>query len=98
MVLSYHSDFHPELANLYERLRYLLGGDRPSQTTHQALFPVWYLNSFLQRDYLLNIIKTCSGIALQNSRCDQACIININTNITIDINCEIYYYTLKSPL
>jgi hypothetical protein len=23
----------------FERLRYLLGGDRPSQTTHLALFP-----------------------------------------------------------
>ena len=45
MVLSYCSDFHPELADLCEHLRYFLGGDRPSQTTHQALFPVWYLDS-----------------------------------------------------
>ena len=39
MVLPYRSDFHPELANLCERLRYSLGGDRPSQTTRQALSP-----------------------------------------------------------
>ena len=31
--------FHRTLANLCKRLRYLLGGDRPSQTTHQTLSP-----------------------------------------------------------
>ncbi len=30
---------HPE--GTFGRLRYLLGGDRPSQTTRLALFPVW---------------------------------------------------------
>jgi len=42
MLLHYQSDFHPDLANLCKRLRCHLGGDRPSQTTHQALFPDWY--------------------------------------------------------
>ena len=37
MGLPYHSRFHRELANLCKRLRYILGGDRPSQTTHQIL-------------------------------------------------------------
>ena len=37
MLLHYQSDFHPDLANLCKRLRCHLGGDRPSQTTHQAL-------------------------------------------------------------
>ena len=37
MGLPYRSDVHPDLANLCKRLRYLLGGDRPSQTTHQIL-------------------------------------------------------------
>ena len=39
MRLRYRSDFHPDLGNLSKRLRCLLGGDRPSQTTHQALSP-----------------------------------------------------------
>ena len=30
-MISYHSE------GTFERLRYLLGGDRPSQTTHQTL-------------------------------------------------------------
>ena len=57
MVLSYRSDFHPELANLCEHLRYCLGGDRPSQTTHQALSLVWYLDSFfdLDQQYKLSV-------------------------------------------
>ena len=37
MGLPYRADFHPALANLCKRLRYLLGGHRPSQTTHQIL-------------------------------------------------------------
>jgi hypothetical protein len=37
MPLRYRLDFHPSLANLCKRLRYILGGDRPSQTTHQIL-------------------------------------------------------------
>ncbi len=37
MLLRYQSDFHPDLAYLCRRLRYSLGGDHPSQTTHQAL-------------------------------------------------------------
>jgi len=37
MRLHDHSHFHRELANLSKRLRYILGGDRPSQTTYQAL-------------------------------------------------------------
>ncbi len=35
--MHYQSDVHPDLANLCKRLRYLLGGYRPSQTTHQIL-------------------------------------------------------------
>jgi len=30
MRLHYHCDFHPQLANLCKRLRYILGGNRPS--------------------------------------------------------------------
>ena len=37
MPLHYRFDFHPNLANLCERLRYSLGGIRPRQTTHQTL-------------------------------------------------------------
>ena len=37
MLLHYRFDFHPKLANLCKRLRYSLGGDRPSQTTRQIL-------------------------------------------------------------
>ena len=39
MGLPYHPGFHPELANLCECLRYLLGGERPTQTTRQILYP-----------------------------------------------------------
>jgi len=39
--LHYRPDFHPDLAYLCKRLRCHLGGDRPSQTTHQALSPNW---------------------------------------------------------
>lgn len=38
MPLHYRTRFHRALVNLYKRLRYYLGGDRPSQTTHQTLF------------------------------------------------------------
>ena len=38
MPLHYQSRFHWDLANLCKRLRYCLGGHRPSQTTHQTLF------------------------------------------------------------
>lgn len=37
--MRYQVRFHRTLANLCKRLRYFLGGDRPSQTTHQTLFP-----------------------------------------------------------
>ena len=37
MGLPYRADFHPALANLCKRLRYLLGGYRPSQTVNQLL-------------------------------------------------------------
>ncbi len=37
MRLHFQPDFHPGQANLCKRLRYLLGGNRPSQTTHQIL-------------------------------------------------------------
>ena len=37
MLLHYHPGFHPELAYLCKRLRYILGGDHPSQTTHQTM-------------------------------------------------------------
>ena len=37
MGLPYRADFHPALANLCKRLRYFLGGHRPSQTTRQIL-------------------------------------------------------------
>jgi hypothetical protein len=39
MGLPYRTDFHPALANLCKRLRYFLGGERPTQTTHQILSP-----------------------------------------------------------
>ena len=39
MLLRYRPDFHPGLAYLCKRLRCFLGGDRPSQTTRQALSP-----------------------------------------------------------
>jgi hypothetical protein len=39
MRLRYRPDFHPDLTDLSKRLRCHLGGDRPSQTTHQALSP-----------------------------------------------------------
>ncbi len=35
----------------FERLRYLLGGDRPSQTTHQTLFPIRIHGSRLEPQY-----------------------------------------------
>ena len=38
MRLHYRFRFHRNLANLCKRLRYILGGHRPSQTTHQTLF------------------------------------------------------------
>ena len=37
MPLHYQSRFHRDLANLCKRLRYILGGIRPRQTTHQIL-------------------------------------------------------------
>ena len=37
--MYYHPGFHPELAYLCKRLRYFLGGDHPSQTTHQTMSP-----------------------------------------------------------
>ncbi len=39
MRLRVQSGFHPDQANLCRRLRYSLGGDRPSQTAHQILSP-----------------------------------------------------------
>jgi len=39
MRLHVQPGFHPDQANLCRRLRYLLGGDRPSQTAHQILSP-----------------------------------------------------------
>jgi len=38
--LHYLPNFHLGIANLCKRLRYLLGGIRPRQTTRQILFPV----------------------------------------------------------
>ena len=38
MPLHYLPGFHSGIANLCKRLRYLLGGIRPRQTTHQTLF------------------------------------------------------------
>ena len=40
MPLHYLPGFHSGIANLCKRLRYLLGGIRPRQTTHQILSPV----------------------------------------------------------
>ena len=37
VALPYQRDFHPRLADLNKRLRYFLGGLRPTQTAHQAL-------------------------------------------------------------
>ena len=48
MLLHYQPDFHPDLTNLCKRLRCHLGGDRPSQTTHQALFPLWIRSKKMQ--------------------------------------------------
>ncbi len=39
MALPYRHGFHSRLADLNRLLRYSLGGERPTQTTHQALFP-----------------------------------------------------------
>ncbi len=39
MPLHYLPGFHSGIANLSKRLRYLLGGIRPRQTTHQILSP-----------------------------------------------------------
>ena len=39
MPLHYLPGFHSGIANLCKRLRYLLGGIRPRQTTHQILSP-----------------------------------------------------------
>ena len=39
MPLHYRHGFHSRLTNLNKFLRYNLGGDRPSQTTHQILSP-----------------------------------------------------------
>ena len=43
--LHYRHGFHSRLADLNKLLRYFLGGNRPSQTTHQILslyvFAVW---------------------------------------------------------
>ena len=36
--LRYRHGFHSRLANLNRLLRYFLGGERPTQTTHQILF------------------------------------------------------------
>lgn len=37
MPLHYLPGFHSGIANLCKRLRYILGGIRPRQTTHQTL-------------------------------------------------------------
>ena len=42
VALPYQRDFHPRLADLNKRLRYFLGGLRPTQTAHQALSPAGF--------------------------------------------------------
>ena len=54
MPLHYLPDFHPGIADLCKRLRYLLGGIRPRQTTHQILFLSLIQGSRLE-------LKTCKG-------------------------------------
>ena len=39
VALPYQRDFHPRLADLNKRLRYFLGGLRPTQTAQQLLSP-----------------------------------------------------------
>ena len=38
-ALALYDRLPTDLSGPYARLRYFLGGDRPSQTTHQMLFP-----------------------------------------------------------
>jgi len=38
MPIHYRHGFHSRLADLNRLLRYFLGGERPTQTTHQILF------------------------------------------------------------
>ena len=62
MPLHYQSDFHPDLANLCKRLRYILGGYRPSKTTHQTLFPeVFGIRIKIKLGWYLTVVPTEVG-------------------------------------